>query len=119
MGIDVVLSLPKGRVRVWMFCQAYQRGRAWYGCLYPYPYPSSGISTVSYPVPGYFPAGIPNLPKCWVRIWMPYQTYQSVGYGYGSHTKLIKESGTGNTRGMHPLFGMYLTEHKFAKLVRN
>ena len=79
-GMDYIPSLPRGGVGVVrMFHQAYQRGRQWYGCLYPYP--TSGISTGSYPVPGYFPAKVPNLPKFWVRVWKSYQAYRSVGYG--------------------------------------
>ena len=68
-GTDVVPSLPKGQV--------------WYGCLYPhpYPYPTPGISTRPYLVPGYFAGGVPNLPKCRVRVWKSYRTYESVGYG--------------------------------------
>ena len=38
---------------------------------------------------------MPNLPKCRVRVWKSYRTYQSVGYGYGCCTKLTKVSGTG------------------------
>ena len=47
-----------------------------------------------------------NLPKCRVRVRMSYRTYQSVGYGVYvvSHTTLTKVSGTGNTRGMYPLY---------------
>ena len=71
--------------------------------LYPYPYLTSGISTGPYPVPGYFPAGVPNLPKRRVRVWLSYRTYRSVGYGYGIPTKLTKVSYTGNTRRMYPL----------------
>ena len=67
----VVPILPKGRVRAWMFYEACQTGRVWYGYLYPYPYP----------VPGHFPAGAPNL--------------SSVRYGYGCRTELTKVSGTG------------------------
>ena len=66
-GMDVLPSLPKGRV--------------WYGCLYPYPYSTPVISTEPYPVPGYFPAGVPNLPENRVRVWKSHQAYQSVGYG--------------------------------------
>ena len=36
---------------------------------------------------------VPNLPKCRVRVWMSYKTYQRVGYGYS--TKLTKGSSTG------------------------
>ena len=75
-GMDVVPSLPKCRV--------------WYGCLYPHPYPTPCISTRLYPVPGYFAAGVPNLPKRRVRVWMSYRTYQRVGYEYGCLTKLTK-----------------------------
>ena len=38
---------------------------------------------------------VPNLPKCRVRVWMSYRTYQSFGYGYGCRTELTKVSGTG------------------------
>ena len=38
---------------------------------------------------------VPNLPKGRVRVWMRYQAYQRVGYGYGCRTKLTKVSGTG------------------------
>ena len=107
-GMDVVPNLPRGRVRVGMLYQAYQRvgfgyrcrtkltkvsgtgmdvlpslpkGRVWYSYLYPYPYPAPGISTRPYPVPGYSPTGVQNLPKSRVRVWKSHQAYQSVGYG--------------------------------------
>ena len=35
------------------------------------------------------------LPKCRVRVWKSYRTYQSVGYRYGCCTELTKVSGTG------------------------
>ena len=99
-GVDAVPSLPKGRVRVWMSYQAYQSvGYGWYGCLYPYPYPIPCILTRPYlesgyfAAPGYFAAGVPNLPKYRVRVWMSYRTYQRVGYGYGCFAKLTKGSG--------------------------
>ena len=38
---------------------------------------------------------VPNLPKCEVRVWMSYQAYQRVGYGYGCFTKLTKNVGYG------------------------
>ena len=38
---------------------------------------------------------VPSLLKCRVRVWMTYQTYQRVGYGYGCCTKLTKGSGMG------------------------
>ena len=56
-----------------------------------------------------FLAGVPNLPKCRVRVWMSYRTYQRVGYGYGNRTKLTKVSGTGNARGMYPLYTLVRT----------
>ena len=105
---EVILNLPKCRVQV--LYQAYQSvGYGGYGCLYPYPYPIPCISIKLYPVPGYFAAAVPNLPKCWgtgmdvvpnlpkcrVRVWISYRTYQSIGYGYGCRTELTKVSGTG------------------------
>ena len=99
--IDVVLCLPKGRVWVWMFYQAYQRvGYSTAACTRTRTlYPTPGISTRPYPVPGYFPEGVPispkcrvrgevvpSLPKCRVRVVKLYQAYQSVGYGYESRS---------------------------------
>ena len=78
-GTEVVPNLPKCRVRVCMSYQAYQSVGYGYGCLYPYPYVTPCISTRSYPVPGYFAAGVPN----------------SVGYGYGCRTELTKGTGAG------------------------
>ena len=72
-GMDVVPSLPKYLV--------------WYGCLFPYPYPNPSISTRPYPVPGYFAAGVPNLPKCRTRVWMFYEAYQRVGNGTAACTR--------------------------------
>ena len=99
-GIDVVTSLPWGRERVWMFYRAYQRGRVWHGCLCPYPYPTSGVSTMPYPIRGYFPAGVPTSPKCRARVWISYRTYGA---------ELTKLSGTGNTRGVYPLYTLVRT----------
>ena len=76
--------------------QAYQSvGYGWYGCLYPYPYPTPCILTRPFLEPGYFAAGVPNIPRYRVRVWMLYRTYQRVGYGCGCGTKLTKGSGTG------------------------
>ena len=68
MGMDVLPSLPKGRVR--------------YVCLYPCPYPIPGISTRPYPVLGYFPAGVPNLRKWRVRV---LKSYQISSHSYYPH----------------------------------
>ena len=38
---------------------------------------------------------VPNLPKCGVRVWMSYRTYQRVGEGYGCFIKLTKGVGYG------------------------
>ena len=120
--MKVVPNLPKCQVRVWMSYQAYQRvgygygcfanltkGSVWCGCLCPYPYLTSGISTGSYRVPRYFPAEVPNFLKCRVRVWMSYRTYQSVGYGYGNRSKLTQVSDTDSTRGVYPLYTLVRT----------
>ena len=81
MDIDVVPCLPKGRVRVWMFYQAYQRVE--YG---------TAACTRTRTRPQVFQQG-----RTRSRVFSRglYRTYQSVGYGWGSCTKLTKVSGTG------------------------
>ena len=80
-GIDVVQSLPKGRVRVWMFYQAYKR---------------VGNGTATYPRIRTRPQEIQQGRTRYQGIFpWAYRTYQSVGYGSGSRTKLTKVSGTG------------------------
>ena len=119
--MDNVPNLSKGRTRVWMLYQAYQRVRygyrcrtkltkrsstgidvlpslpkirVWYGCLYLYPYPTPGNSTRPYPVQEYLPAGVAILPKCRERMGKSYRAYQAVGNGYGCRAELTKVSGT-------------------------
>ena len=72
-GIDVIPSLSKDRVRVWMVYQAYQRVE--YGT-------AACIRTRT-------------RPQVFEQGRTRYQTYQNVGYGWGSRTKLTKVSGTG------------------------
>ena len=80
--MDVVLSLPKGRVRVKMLYQAYQKAGYGYGCRTE---PTKGSGT--------YMDVVPSLSKGRVREKMLYQAYRKVGYGYGCFTKLTKGSG--------------------------
>ena len=104
--MDVVSNIPKGRVRVWMFYQAYrkvgygtaactrnrtrplifQRGRTRYQSIFQWEYRT-------YQSVGYRYGCRTKLTKVSVQVWMSYQAYQSVGYGYGCRTKLVKGSG--------------------------
>ena len=105
--MDIVpTSLPKGRVRVWMFCQAYrklgygtaactrtrtrprvfQHGRTRYQTIFQRSYRTYQSVGYGYScrteltkVSGTGTDVVRNLPKCRVRVWMSYQTYQRVG----------------------------------------
>ena len=88
--MDVVPNLPKGRVRVWMFYQAYQR--VGYG---------TAACTCTRTRPRVFRQGRTRYQNIFPRA---YRTYQSVGYGCGSRTKLTKVLSTGNARGTFPLY---------------
>ena len=80
-GMDVVPNLPKCRVRLWMLYQVYQR---------------VGHDTAAYTrtctPPQVFQQGRTRYQGIFPRA---YRTYQSVGYGWRSRTKLTKVSDTG------------------------
>ena len=81
-GIDVVPSLPKGRVRRYGCFTKLIKGSGMVRLLVPVPVPDPGVfqqSRTRY-------QGI--LPRA-------YRTYQSVGYGCGSRAKLTEVSGYG------------------------
>ena len=89
-GMDVVPYLPKSHVRVWMFCQAYQR---------------VGYDTAARTRTRTRPRVLQQGRTRYQGILpLAYQTYQSVGYGYGSCTKLTKVPGTVNTRSRYPWY---------------
>ena len=96
-GMDVVPNLPKCRVRVWMFYQAYQRvGYGTISCTYTRTRPRV-FQQDRIPYQG-------NLP-------LAYRTCQSVGFGFGSRIKLTEVSGTGNTRGTPGIRSTHITLH--------
>ena len=117
-----VPSLPKCRVQVWKSYRTYQSVGYGYGCcakltkvsgmvwmLVPVPVPdplyfNKAVSAIRIfcrgrteltKVSGTGMDVVPNLPKNRVRVWMLYQTDQSVGHRYRCRTKLTKGSGTG------------------------
>ena len=120
-GVDVLPKLPKCRVRVWMY-RTYQRVGHRYGCftkltkesgmvvlLLPVSVPNLGYFNRAEPDTRVFCRGstelikvsgtgmdvVTNLPKCRVRVWKSHQA-----------TKVL---GTGNRRGMYPLYTLVRT----------
>ena len=101
VGIDVVPSLPKGRVRVGIdVLPSLSKGLGMARrLLVSVPVPNLGYLSRAVPGTRLFSSGstevtkisgtgttdvVPSLPKCRVRVRMPYQTYQSVKHGMTS-----------------------------------
>ena len=107
-GIDVVPSLPKVGYVYGRFVKLTKRS-GMVRLIVPVSVPdpeyfnkdgpgiriSSRERTLLTKVTGTGGEVVPILPKCRVRVWMPYRTYQRVTCGYGCWTKLTKGWGTG------------------------
>ena len=94
-GMNVVPNLPEGRVRLWIFHEAHRS--VGYG---------TAACTRTRTRPRVFQQGRTRYQGIFPRA---YRTYQSVGYGCGCRTKLIKVSGTGSTRGTYPWYTLVCT----------
>ena len=81
------------RVRVWVSCRTARSFGYGYGSDSEITEVPGGYKTCCTRTPGMVGRGVQNSQKFRVRVWMPYRTHKSSGYGYESLNRTSRSYG--------------------------